>query len=59
MDEATGTVGDVRKLLNDRYLRIKIRQIIDNVNVFVQKLAQDPGRIARGIIPRNRELPLK
>ncbi len=57
--EASGTIGDVRRLVNDRYLRVRIRQIIDNVTVFAQKLAADPGRIARGVIPRNRETPFK
>ncbi len=58
MSQVNGTITDVRELVNDRYIRTKIRQILDNVTVFAQKLAQDPGRIARGIVPRNRELPV-
>lgn len=58
VSQATAAIVDVRQLVNDRYLRAKIRQILDNVNTLVQKLAQDPGRVARGILPRNRELPI-
>ena len=57
--EAKGTIADVRSMINDRHLRIRIRQILDNISSFAQKLAQDPGRVARGIVPRNRELPIR
>ncbi len=57
--EARGTIADVRGMINDRHLRVRIRQILDNINSFAQKLAQDPGRVARGIVPRNRELPVR
>ncbi len=59
MGEATGTISDVRNLINDRHLRIRLRQILDNINAFAQKLAQDPARVVRGIVPRNRELPIR
>jgi ABC-type transporter Mla subunit MlaD len=59
MKEASGTITDVRGLINDRQLNWRVRQIIDNVAAFAQKIAQDPGRIARGVLPRNRELPIK
>ena len=57
--QATGAITDVRGLINDRQLNWRVRQIIDNVAAFAQKIAQDPGRIARGVLPRNRELPIK
>lgn len=56
---ASGAVGDVRTLIRDPYIYRKIRQILDNITVFAQKLAADPGRVARGVIPNNRELPIK
>ncbi len=59
MTQVTGTITDARALINDRYLRVRLRQILDNINSFAQKLAQDPARIVRGIVPRNRELPLR
>jgi len=58
MGQATGAITDARDLINDRYLRARIRQIVDNINTLVQKLAQDPARVLRGIVPRNRELPI-
>jgi len=59
MTQVTGTITDVRGLINDRHLRIRLRQIMDNINAFAQKLAQDPARIVRGIVPHNRELPVR
>jgi len=59
VSQATGTITDVRALINDRQINWRIRQIIDNVAAFAQKIAQDPGRLARGVLPRNRELPIK
>ena len=58
ISQASGAVSDVRGLINDRHLRIRLRQILDNVTAFAQKIAQDPGRLARGVLPRNRELPV-
>jgi phospholipid/cholesterol/gamma-HCH transport system substrate-binding protein len=37
----------------------KLRPILDDVRVFTDKIARDPARIARGIIPKNRETPIK
>ena len=59
INQATGAIADVRNLINDRHLRVRIRQILDNINSFAQKLAQDPARVVRGIVPRNRELPIR
>ena len=59
MGQATGAITDVRNLINDRQLNWRVRQIVDNVAAFAQKIAHDPGRLARGVLPRNRELPIK
>ena len=37
----------------------RLRPILDDVRVFSDKIARDPARIARGIIPKNRETPIK
>ena len=57
--QATSAIYDVRRLINDETIQRRIRQIIDNVYVLTDKLARDPARIARGIVPKNRELPFK
>ncbi len=59
MGQATGAIRDARGLINDPHMRRKIRQILDNITAFAQKLAQDPARIVRGIVPGNRELPIR
>jgi hypothetical protein len=59
ISQATGAVMDVRRLINDDVIQRRIRQILDNVYVLTDKLARDPARIARGIVPNNRELPIK
>lgn len=55
--QAQATVAGLEAIIADRDLRIRIRQIVDNLNVFVQKIAADPGRLARGVI--DRETPLR
>ena len=57
--QASSAVRDVRMLINDPIIQRRIRQIIDDVHVFTDKIARDPARVARGIIPKNREMPLK
>jgi phospholipid/cholesterol/gamma-HCH transport system substrate-binding protein len=57
--EAQSAIRDVRILINDDFIQRKIRQILDNIYVLTDKLARDPARIARGIVPSNRETPLK
>jgi len=57
--QASGAIGDVRMLINDPEMRRRIRQILDDIRVFADKIARDPARVARGIVPRNRELPIK
>lgn len=57
--QASGAVQDVRMLINDPEMRRRIRQILDDVRVFADKIARDPARVARGFVPRNRELPIK
>jgi len=59
IDQATGAVADIRKLINDPLISRRIQMILDNVWVFTDKIARDPARVARGIVPRNRETPLK
>lgn len=54
--QASATVQGVQALVNDRDLRVRIHQIIDNINVFAQKIARDPGRLARGVV--DRETPI-
>ncbi|MCG8450325.1 MAG: MlaD family protein [Pirellulales bacterium] len=57
--QASSAVRDVRMLINDPMIQRRIRQILDDVRVFTDKIARDPARVARGIIPKNREIPLK
>ena len=59
VSQATGTVSDVRRMINDPLIMRRIRQILDNVWIATDKIARDPARVARGIIPRNREIPVK
>ena len=59
VSQASATVQDVRLLVNNPEFRRRIRQILDDLRVFSDKIARDPGRIARGLVPRNRETPLK
>jgi len=57
--QASSAIRDVRMLINDPILQRRIHQILDDVHVFTDKIARDPARIARGILPRNREMPIK
>jgi len=57
--QASMALSDVRMLINDHTLQRRIRQILDNVWVFTDKIARDPARIARGAIPKFREVPIK
>ena len=57
--QATGTVTDVRGMINDPLIMRRIRQILDNVWVATDKIARDPARVLRGISARNREVPIK
>ena len=57
--QASSAVRDVRLLINDPTIQRRIRQIIDDVHVFADKIARDPARIARGFIPKHREVPIK
>jgi len=59
-DQLTMIVHQVQKILaNVENMSRRLRPILDDVRVFTDKIARDPARIARGIIPRNRELPVK
>lgn len=59
VSEATSAVRDIRMLINDPMIQRRIRQILDDVHVFADKIARDPARVARGVIPKNREMPIK
>lgn len=55
--QAQGTIGDVRAVINDQHIRMRITQILDDVRTFTDKMARDPARIIRGVA--NRETPIK
>ncbi len=57
--QASGTMSDLRMLINDPLLQRRLRQILDDLRIFSDKIARDPARVARGFIPRNREVPLQ
>lgn len=59
VNQATAAIYDVRRLINDELVQRRIRQILDNIYVLTDKLARDPARLARGVVPKNRELPVK
>ena len=59
VSQASAAVQDVRLLVNNPEMRRRVRQILDDLRVFSDKIARDPGRIARGLVPRNRETPIK
>ncbi len=59
VNEAQGAIRDVRMMINDEFIQRRIRQILDNIWVLTDKIARDPARIARGIVPKNREVPVK
>lgn len=50
-------IAQFGNFLNDPTIRARIRQILDNINAFTDKIARDPARIARGVV--NRETPIK
>jgi phospholipid/cholesterol/gamma-HCH transport system substrate-binding protein len=55
--QAQGTIMDVRAVINDQHIRMRITQILDDIRVLTDKLARDPARVIRGIV--NRETPIK
>ncbi len=59
-DDLRSTIHQVNHLIATvEIMSRRIRPILDDVRVFTDKIARDPSRIARGIIPKNRELPIK
>ncbi len=59
-DQMLRTMRRVNQLVaNIEMMSRRLRPILDDVRVFTDKIARDPARIARGIIPRNRETPIK
>jgi hypothetical protein len=46
-------------MINSEFIQRRIHQILDNIWVLTDKLARDPARVARGILPNNREVPVK
>ena len=54
------TARQINQLVaNIEMMSRRLRPILDDVRVFTDKIARDPARIGRGIIPKNRELPIK
>ena len=59
-DQMLATMSQVNQLVaNIEMMSRRLRPILDDVRVFTDKIARDPARIARGIIPQNREMPIK
>ena len=59
-DQILMTTRQVSQLVaNLEMMSRRLRPILDDVRVFTDKIARDPARIGRGIIPRNRETPIK
>ena len=57
--EASAAIRDVRLIVRDPETHRRVRQILDDLRVFADKIARDPSRVARGVIPRNRETAIK
>jgi phospholipid/cholesterol/gamma-HCH transport system substrate-binding protein len=57
ISQASATIQGLQAIIADRDIRIRLRQILDNANVFVQKIAADPARIVRGVV--DRETPIR
>jgi phospholipid/cholesterol/gamma-HCH transport system substrate-binding protein len=55
--QAQATIADARGILGDPEVGRRIKQILYNAWVFSDKIARDPGRIARGVV--DRETPIK
>jgi phospholipid/cholesterol/gamma-HCH transport system substrate-binding protein len=59
-DQLLMTVAQVNQLVaNLEMMSRRLRPILDDVRVFTDKIARDPARIGRGIVPQNRETPIK
>lgn len=50
MAQAQAAIQDIRGITGDRNIRIKIRQILDNIATLSNKLARDPARVVRGVV---------
>jgi phospholipid/cholesterol/gamma-HCH transport system substrate-binding protein len=55
--QASTTVQGVQALINDPEISRRIKMILYNAWVFSDKIARDPGRLARGVV--DRETPVK
>jgi phospholipid/cholesterol/gamma-HCH transport system substrate-binding protein len=55
--QAQATIAEVRCLINDQHIRMRIVQILDNIRTLTDKLARDPARVVRGVV--HRETPIK
>jgi phospholipid/cholesterol/gamma-HCH transport system substrate-binding protein len=55
--QAQATIADARGIFSDPEVSRRIKQILYNAWVFSDKIARDPGRIARGVV--DRETPIK
>jgi phospholipid/cholesterol/gamma-HCH transport system substrate-binding protein len=59
-DQLLMTMSQVNQLVaNIEMMSRRLRPILDDVRVFTDKIARDPARVVRGIVPQNRELPFK
>ena len=59
MSQVNGTITNLRAVLTDPSIERRIQQILYNVWVASDKVARDPARVLRGVVSRNRELPIK
>ncbi|MEM8943701.1 MAG: MlaD family protein [Planctomycetota bacterium] len=59
MSQVTGTITELRAVITDPSIERRIQQILYNVWVASDKIARDPARVLRGVVSRNRELPIK
>lgn len=55
--QAQATIAEARCIIGDPEVSRRIKQILYNAWVFSDKIARDPGRIARGVV--DRETPIK
>lgn len=59
MRQVNGTITNLSAVITDPSIERRIQQILYNVWVASDKVARDPARVLRGVVSRNRELPIK
>jgi phospholipid/cholesterol/gamma-HCH transport system substrate-binding protein len=55
--QANSAIQELRTITGDSTIRVRIRQILDDIATLADKMARDPARIIRGVA--NRETPLE